>query len=62
MSKLCSKLERELNKVEGLSDVSVNFSTKTIDIKPEFEGDVVRVLEKVEPDVKLVPENSTAEK
>ena len=37
-----AKIEREINKVEGLSDVRVNFSTRTIDIKPDFEGDEIQ--------------------
>jgi Cd2+/Zn2+-exporting ATPase len=57
-----AKIERELKKVEGLSDVTVNFSARTIDIKPDFEEDVVRALKKVEPHVKLVPENSVSDK
>ena len=39
-----AKIERELKKVEGLSDVSVNFSTRTIDIKPDFEADAVKAI------------------
>ncbi len=57
-----AKIERELKKVEGLSDVTVNFSTRTIDIKPDFEEDVAKVLQKVEPHVKLVPENSVSDR
>lgn len=57
-----AKIERELKKVEGLADVTVNFSTRTIDIEQELEGEVVKVLEKIEPDVRLVPENSVTDK
>ena len=53
-----SKIERELNKVEGLSDVTLNFATRTIDIEPSFEGEVVKILTKMEPHVKLVPKES----
>ncbi len=57
-----AKIERELKKVEGLSDVSVNFSTRTIDIKPDFEADAVKAIKKVEPHVKLVLGNSVSDK
>lgn len=52
-----AKIERELKKLQGLSDITVNFTTRTIDIEPVFEQDVSEVLQKVEPQVKLVPQN-----
>jgi len=51
-----AKLERELRKIEGLSEVSVNFNTKSIAMDPRYEGAVVETLKSVEPDVELVPE------
>lgn len=53
-----AKLERELRKIEGLSDVNINFAAKTIDIKEEYETDVLKVLKQVEPHVKLIPKNA----
>jgi len=53
-----ARIEHELRKLEGLSDATVNFATRTIDIDPDFEQDVVQVLQRVEPKVKLVPQKS----
>lgn len=53
-----AKLERELRKIEGLSDVRVNFSTKSLALDPRYERVVIETLKSVEPDVELVPEGS----
>jgi len=50
-----ARIECELKKLEGLSDATVNFATRTIDINPNFEQDVTKVIKKVEPHVKLIP-------
>ena len=59
---MCGQNRARIKRIEGLSDVTVNFSTRTIDIKPDFEEDVAKVLQKVEPHVKLVPENSVSDR
>lgn len=57
-----AKIEGEIKKLKGLSDITVNFATKTIDLDPEYEEDVAKVIQKVEPHVKLVPRNLSSEK
>ncbi|MCG1012343.1 cadmium-translocating P-type ATPase [Tepidanaerobacter sp. GT38] len=57
-----NKIECELKKLEGLSDLTVNFATRTIDIDPALEQDVAKVLQKVEPHVKLIPQKLVSEK
>ena len=52
-----AKIEHEIQKLEGLSEATVNFATRTIEIDPDFEQDVAEVLQRVEPHVKLVPKN-----
>lgn len=52
-----AKIERELKKLEGLSDISVNFTTRTIDIEEKHERDIMHVLQRIEPNVKLIPGN-----
>ncbi len=53
-----AKIERKLREIEGLSGATVNLLTKTIDINPDFEEDVVKILKKVEPDIKLVKKDT----
>lgn len=57
-----AKIEHEIQKLEGLSEATVNFATRTIEIDPDFEQDVAEVLQRVEPHVKLVPKKSASEK
>lgn len=57
-----AKIEGEIKKLKGLSDITVNFATKTIDLDPEYEEDVAKVIQKVEPHVKLVPRKLASEK
>jgi len=57
-----SKIEHEIKKLEGMSDATVNFATRTIDMNPAFEQKVAEILKKVEPNVKLVPKKVASEK
>lgn len=57
-----AKIERELRKIEGLSEVCVNFSTKSVALDPRYEGAVMEVLQRVEPNVELIPESSADKK
>ena len=49
-----AKLEGEIRKIAGLSHININFVTKTIDIPRQYEEDVRKVINQIEPDVKLV--------
>jgi len=53
-----AKIERELKKAEGLSGVSVNFTTKTIDIPQALEDEVAKKLQRLDPHIKLVKGNN----
>ncbi|MBO8128503.1 MAG: cadmium-translocating P-type ATPase [Peptococcaceae bacterium] len=50
-----AKIERELNKVEGLSNASVNFATRAATLDPEFEAKAQEIINRIEPGVKLLP-------
>lgn len=49
-----AKIESEIRKIGGLSDVSVNFATKTVKFDPEYENQVTDILHRVDPGVTLI--------
>lgn len=53
-----AKIEEEIQKIDGLSDANINFATKTLSIDPVHEDRVQEIISKIEPDVRLVPEQS----
>lgn len=48
------KIEKEIRNIEGLSDVSINFVTKSLSMDQKYEEQVRDIIEKIEPDVKLI--------
>jgi Cd2+/Zn2+-exporting ATPase len=48
-----AKIERELRTVKGLENVSVNFSSLSIEIPEKLEEEARAVIARVEPDIKL---------
>ncbi len=46
-----AKMERELRKIQGLEDVSVNFSTLSVELPEKFESKARAVITGIEPDV-----------
>ncbi|MCF8094376.1 MAG: cadmium-translocating P-type ATPase [Desulfobacteraceae bacterium] len=51
-----AKIEKKLNRLEGASGVSVNFAAKTIFLDPEHEKAAQEVIDRIEPGVRLIPE------
>lgn len=56
-----AKIENEIKKIEGLSDISVNFATKTINLNPKYEDEVSNLLNRVDPGVTLVQKTDVNE-
>ena len=52
-----AKIERELNKIEGLEPVSVNFAAKSLHLDPAFAPAAQKVIDRIEPGVKLIPQS-----
>lgn len=50
-----AKIERELNKIEGIGPVSVNFAAKSLHLDPSHAPAAQAIIERIEPGVKLVP-------
>ncbi|MGB3933339.1 MAG: heavy metal translocating P-type ATPase, partial [bacterium] len=50
-----AKIERELNKIEGIGPVSVNFATKSLHLDPAFAPVAQEIIDRIEPGVKLIP-------
>jgi Cd2+/Zn2+-exporting ATPase len=48
-----AQLERELRKVKGLEEVSVNFNSLSVELPEKFEAEARTVITRVEPEVKL---------
>lgn len=48
-----AKIEAEIQKIEGHSDVSLNFATKTISIDPSYEEEIQKIVDRIEPGVVL---------
>ena len=53
-----SELERAINKIAGIKNVSINFMTEKMEIEYEIEKDeiiknVEKIIKKEEPDVKI---------
>ncbi len=48
-----AKIERELRKVQGLEDVSVNFSTLSVELSESFETRARAIITGIEPEVLL---------
>lgn len=46
-----AEIEGDLNRIDGLQDVSLNFAAGTIDIDPHFEQELRLTVRKYEPDV-----------
>lgn len=55
-----AKIERRLNKVDGLEEVKVNFGAKSVELPSEKLKEAREVIKKVEPGVKLVPSSNQA--
>ncbi len=51
-----AKIEKELRKIGGLSDLSISFVSKTVSFDPSYETAVAETLKKVDPNVVLVSE------
>lgn len=49
-----AKIETELNKIQGLERVKINFTAKSVEIPPEFVDRAEKVITVVEPEVRLV--------
>lgn len=49
-----AKLERELKKIEGLSDVCINFAARSVSFDPHYEDAIIEVIKRVNPEVELV--------
>lgn len=56
-----AKIEKEIQKIEGLADTTVNFATKTINIDPKYEEVVSKLLERIEPGVTLISQGNVSE-
>lgn len=52
------KIEDEIKKIDGLSDVNINFATKTIEFDPLFEETVYKIVKRIEPDVQMISQIS----
>ncbi len=52
-----AKIETALRKVEGVEEVSLNFSTLTLSLKAKNMARIIDEVRRVEPDVILVPHN-----
>ncbi|MGI5911029.1 MAG: heavy metal translocating P-type ATPase [Syntrophomonadaceae bacterium] len=48
-----AKLERELRKVNGLENLTVNFNTLSVELSEELEEEARAIIKRVEPGVKL---------
>lgn len=57
-----AKIEKELRKIDGLSEVCVNFSTKSVALDPRYEQAAKEILRRVEPNVELIAESSADKK
>ncbi|MBS3809349.1 MAG: cadmium-translocating P-type ATPase [Desulfobacterales bacterium] len=49
------KIEKELNRVDGLSEINVNFAAKSVYLDPQYENAARRAIEQTDPGVTLVP-------
>ncbi len=54
-----AKIERELRKVNGLENVTVNFNSLSIELPEKLETQARAVIDRVEPEVKLEPNEET---
>ena len=52
-----AKIENALQRVEGVDEVSLNFSTLTLSLKAKNMARVIDEVRRIEPDVILVPHN-----
>ena len=50
-----AKIERELRKIKGLEEISVNMATQIIDIPSEMVEQITAVIDRVDPGVTLKP-------
>lgn len=53
-----AKIERQLRQIDGIGEVNINFISRSLYLDPRFEAVARQVISRVEPEVKLVPENS----
>lgn len=51
-----AKIEKEIQNIEGLSDTNINFATKSLSMDAKYEEQVRDIIKKIEPNVKLIPE------
>lgn len=50
-----AKIEKALSRVDGLSDVRINFATKSVLLEPQYEHAARNAIGRVDPAVSLVP-------
>lgn len=50
-----AKIEKELQKLHGLEEISVNMATQIIDVPPEMVNQIAAVIDRIDPGVTLKP-------
>lgn len=55
-----AKIEDELKKIDGLSDTTVNFASKTVLINEGLEEKAEEAIKKVDPNIKLISKKSSS--
>ncbi|GLI20015.1 zinc-transporting ATPase [Tepidanaerobacter syntrophicus] len=55
-----AKIEDELKKIDGLSDATVNFASKTVRINEDLEEKAEEAIKKVDPNIKLISKKSSS--
>jgi Cd2+/Zn2+-exporting ATPase len=52
------RIEKALNEIPGLTDVKVNFTTKSVELPVGMLGEAQKVVSRIEPDVKLIKQGA----
>ncbi len=48
------KIEKEISQIPGLSDVTINLATMSLNLEPSFADEVQKIADRVEPGVRLI--------
>lgn len=56
------KIEKEISQIPGLSDVTINLATMSLNLEPSFADEVQKIANRIEPGVRLIAMENPAVK